>query len=67
MGTKEKTKEFDAVKMMRDIREKISEETQSMTLDCVKKICSAQQYACAIAARVQDFQILYVNYISQLG
>jgi len=37
MGTKEKTKEFDAVKMMRDIREKISEETQNMTLDQLKK------------------------------
>ncbi len=37
MGTKDKTKAFDAVKMMRDIREKISEETQNMTLEQLKK------------------------------
>ena len=37
METKEKTKSFDAVKMMRDIRDKISEETQSMTLEQLKK------------------------------
>jgi hypothetical protein len=37
MGTNEKTKEIDAVKMMRDIRDKISEETQSMTLEQLKK------------------------------
>ncbi len=29
----EKTKTFDAVKMMREIRDKISDETQNMTLD----------------------------------
>jgi hypothetical protein len=32
-----KTKTFDAVKMMRDIRDKISEETQNMTLEQLKK------------------------------
>lgn len=37
METKDKTKAFDAVKMMRDIRDKISEETQNMTLDQLKK------------------------------
>ena len=37
METKEKTKSFDAVKMMRDIRDKISDETQSMTLEQLKK------------------------------
>lgn len=37
METKDKTKTFDAVKMMRDIREKISEETQNMTLEQLKK------------------------------
>jgi hypothetical protein len=37
MATKEKTKNFDAVKTMRDIREKISLETQGMTLDQLKK------------------------------
>jgi hypothetical protein len=37
METKEKTKAFDAVKMMRDIRDKISEETQDMTLEQLKK------------------------------
>jgi len=37
MATKEKKKTFDAVKMMRDIRDKISEETQNMTLEQLKK------------------------------
>jgi hypothetical protein len=37
MENKEKTKTFDAVKMMRDIRDKISEETQNMTLEQLKK------------------------------
>ena len=32
METKDKTKVFDAVKMMRDIRDKITDETQNMTL-----------------------------------
>jgi hypothetical protein len=30
-------KPFDSVKMMRDIRDKISDETQSMTLEQLKK------------------------------
>lgn len=37
METKEKIKTFDAVKMMREIRNKISDETQSMTLEQLKK------------------------------
>ncbi|MBS1542842.1 MAG: hypothetical protein JST14_04370 [Bacteroidetes bacterium] len=37
METKDKTKTFDAVKMMREIRNKISDETQSMTLEQLKK------------------------------
>jgi hypothetical protein len=37
METKEKIKTFDAVKMMREIRDKISDETQSMTLEQLKK------------------------------
>jgi hypothetical protein len=37
METKDKTKEFDAVKMMREIRDKISNETQNMSLDQLKK------------------------------
>jgi hypothetical protein len=37
METKDKAKAFDAVKMMRDIRDKISNETQSMTLEQLKK------------------------------
>ena len=37
METKEKTKTFDSVKMMRDIRDKISDETQNMTLEQLKK------------------------------
>jgi len=36
METKGRTKTFDAVKMMRDIRDKISEETQNMTLEQLK-------------------------------
>ena len=37
METKEKVKTFDAVKMMRDIRDKITDETQSMSLEQLKK------------------------------
>ncbi len=36
METSNKDKEFDAVKMMRDIREKINTETQNMTFDQLK-------------------------------
>ena len=35
METKEKV--FDAVKMMRDARDKVSEQTQNMTLEQLKK------------------------------
>lgn len=35
--TKKKTKKFDAVKMMRDIRDKISVETKDMTFAELKK------------------------------
>ena len=37
METKDKAKEFDAVKMMREIRDKVSDETQGMSLDQLKK------------------------------
>lgn len=37
METKERTKAYDAVKMMREIRDRISDETQSMNLDQLKK------------------------------
>lgn len=37
MKTKDKVKAFDAVKMMREIRDKISIETQNMTLEELKK------------------------------
>ena len=37
METKDKAKKFDAVKMMREIRDKISDETQGMSLDQLKK------------------------------
>jgi hypothetical protein len=37
METKKKIKKFDAVKMMREIRDKISSETQNMTLEEFKK------------------------------
>jgi len=36
MKTDKKNKSFDAVKMMRDIRDKIGVETQNMTLDELK-------------------------------
>lgn len=37
METRSKIKTFDSVKMMREIRDKISDETQGMTLDQLKK------------------------------
>jgi chemotaxis regulatin CheY-phosphate phosphatase CheZ len=37
METKAKDKTFDAVKAMRDARDKISEETQNMTLEQLRK------------------------------
>lgn len=37
MKTTKKEKKFDAVKMMRDIRDKISSETQNMTIDELKE------------------------------
>lgn len=36
METNKKEKQFDAVKMMREIREKISAETQNMSFDELK-------------------------------
>ena len=36
MKTTNKEKQFDAVKMMRDIRNKISSDTQNMTFDELK-------------------------------
>jgi len=36
METTKKEKQFDAVKMMRDIRDKISSETQNMNFDELK-------------------------------
>ena len=36
MATKNKEKKFDAVKMMREIRDEISAETQNMTLEELK-------------------------------
>ena len=38
MKTIKNEKQFDAVKMMRDIREKISSETQNMTFEELKAI-----------------------------
>lgn len=37
MATKEQTKTFDAVKMMRDIRDKVTAETENMTFAQLKK------------------------------
>lgn len=42
MGTTKKEKQFDAVKMMRDIRDKISSETQNMTFDELKAYIKQQ-------------------------
>ncbi|MBK9733130.1 MAG: hypothetical protein IPO83_17900 [Chitinophagaceae bacterium] len=42
METTKKEKQFDAVKMMRDIREKISSETQNMTFDELKAYIKKQ-------------------------
>jgi hypothetical protein len=36
METTKKEKQFDAVKMMRDVREKISSETQNITFEELK-------------------------------
>ena len=36
MKTTKKTKSFDAVKMMRDVRDKVSIETQNMSLEELK-------------------------------
>jgi hypothetical protein len=48
MATKKKQKTFDAVKMMREIRDKISAETQDMSFDELKKY---------IALRTQKSQL----------
>lgn len=42
MKTIKKEKSFDAVKMMRDIRDKISSETQNMTFDELKAYMKAK-------------------------
>ena len=42
METKKKEKVFDAVKMMREIRDKISAETQNMTFEELKKYIEAR-------------------------
>lgn len=42
MATKKKNKTFDAVKMMREIREKISAETQNMSFDELKRYIEAR-------------------------
>ena len=42
MGTTKKEKAFDAVKMMRDIRDKISSDTQNMTFGELKAYIKKQ-------------------------
>ena len=42
METTKKEKSFDAVKMMREIRDKISSETQNMTFDELKAYIKKQ-------------------------
>jgi hypothetical protein len=43
METKKNKKTFDAVKMMREIRDKISSETQNMTFDEFKKYIESKK------------------------
>ena len=47
METTKKEKQFDAVKIMREIRDKISSETQNMTFDELKSYSdhSSRRYA----------------------
>lgn len=42
MKTNKKKKKFDAVRMMREIRDKISQETQEMTLEQLKAYIKAR-------------------------
>jgi hypothetical protein len=42
METNKREKKFDAVKMMRDIRDKISQETQNMTFEQLKAYIKAK-------------------------
>jgi CO dehydrogenase/acetyl-CoA synthase beta subunit len=42
METNKKEKEFDAVKMMREIRDKISSETENMTFEELKAYIKKQ-------------------------
>jgi len=42
METNEKPKKFDAVRMMREIRDKISVETQNMTFEQLKAYIQAK-------------------------
>jgi hypothetical protein len=42
METNKKEKQFDAVKMMREIRDKISSETENMTFDELKAYIKKQ-------------------------
>lgn len=42
MKTNKKEKKFDAVKMMREIRDKISQETQNMTFEQLKAYIKAK-------------------------
>lgn len=42
METNKKEKTFDAVKMMRDIRDKISHETEDMTFEQLKEYIKAK-------------------------
>lgn len=42
METNKKEKTFDAVKMMREIRDKISQETQNMTFEQLKAYIKAK-------------------------
>lgn len=42
METNKKEKKFDAVKMMREIRDKISQDTQNMTFEQLKAYVKAK-------------------------
>jgi hypothetical protein len=54
------TKTFDSVKMMRDIRDKISDETQNMTFEQLKKYI-ADRLKIPTLKRLADSQSTRLN------
>ena len=54
MKTNKTEKSFDAVKMMRDIRDKISEETQNMTFEELKKYIETRIKKSELWLKIKD-------------